>query len=190
MTFTSDPEVVNLRGCKTLTERIDKILTMNWGMSTNYEALHRCLIYICKKGKVPEEELPVLVIFTDGEFDTMVRINGKLDTAHKKVVKMWYDAGYSKIPTICYWNLAAGRNGVQAKADKKGVFFLQGASPSNIRFVLYGEGADETEVTEMIDGETVTYKTANIDPYTIFRKAMDQDYFKPIIDIIESVGYN
>jgi hypothetical protein len=188
MTFSSDPKVVNLRECNTLPDRINTIKNIEWGMSTNYEAMHRCLINVCKSGNVPEDELPVLVIFTDGEFNRMVSTQGvNLDTAHKKVVKMWVDAGYTKVPSICYWNLAARRNGVQAQANEKGVFFLQGPSPSNIRFVLYGEGADETEVTETIDGETVTYKTADIDPYTIFRKAMDQDYFKPIVNIVEKL---
>jgi hypothetical protein len=188
MTFSSDPKVVNLRDCNSLQDRIDTIKHIEWGMSTNYEEMHRCLINVCKSGNVPEEELPVLVIFTDGEFNRMVITScGNKDTAHKKVVKMWTDAGYTKVPTMCYWNLAANRNGVQAKANEKGIFFLQGPSPSNIRFVLYGEGVDETEVTETIDGEKVTYKTADIDPYTIFRKAMDQDYFKPIINIVDKL---
>jgi len=85
---------------------------------------------------------------------------------------------------MCYWNLAPNRTGVQGSYDEKGIILLQGPSPSNIKFVLYGEGAEETEVTEDIDGETVTYKTQNTDPYTIFRKVMDQPFFEPIRVIV------
>lgn len=184
MTFSSHPSIYNLEECTTFYSRVSKIVSENVYGSTNYEGMHRCLIHLCKTHNVPESELPVLVIFTDGEFNQMVSCGGSFDTAHKKVIKMWTDAGYTKVPLMCYWNLSPNRNGVQASQDQKGVILLQGPSPSNIKFVLYGEGAEETEVTEIIDGESVTYKTQNTDPYTIFRKAMDQPFFEPIRNIV------
>ena len=184
MTFSTDPSVYDLSKCANIYERISEITSGFVCGSTNYEGMHSALINLCKKGNVPESELPVLVIFTDGEFNQMVSVRGQFDTAHKKVIKMWVDAGYSKVPLMCYWNLAPNRTGVQGSYDEKGIILLQGPSPSNIKFVLYGEGAEETEVTEDIDGETVTYKTQNTDPYTIFRKVMDQPFFEPIRVIV------
>jgi hypothetical protein len=184
MTFSSDPSIYDLSKCANIYERISEITSGFVGGSTNYEGMHSALINLCKKGNVPESELPVLVIFTDGEFNQMVSVRGQFDTSHKKVIKMWVDAGYSKVPLMCYWNLAPNRTGVQGSYDEKGIILLQGPSPSNIKFVLYGEGAEETEVTEDIDGETVTYKTQNTDPYTIFRKVMDQPFFEPIRVIV------
>ena len=72
-----------------------------------------------------ELELPVLVIFTDGEFNQMVSYGGSFDTAHKKVIKMWTDAGYTKVPLMCYWNLSPNRNGVQASQDQRVLFFFK-----------------------------------------------------------------
>tara|TARA_E500000178_G_scaffold339430_1_gene380891 strand:+ start:5417 stop:7357 length:1941 start_codon:yes stop_codon:yes gene_type:complete len=184
MTFSTYPEVIDLEETD-LKMRMEKIYLAGNSGSTNYEGMHIKLIDLCKQFKVPEEELPVLVVFTDGHFDMMMQVRGTFNTAQQKVTKLWIDAGYTKVPTICYWNLAPNNSGVQSEQDRKGVLLLQGASPSNIRFVLYGEGAEETEVTETIDGETVTYKTKNIDPYTIFRKAMDQAFFDPVRTIVK-----
>lgn len=184
MTFSSYPEVIDLKDTG-LKDRMDKIFHAGNSGSTNYEGMHIKLIELCKNFKVPEEELPVLVVFTDGHFDMMMQVRGTFDTAQQKVTKLWIDAGYTKVPTICYWNLAPNNSGVQSEKDRKGVLLLQGSSPSNIRFVLYGEGAEEVEVTETIGGEEVTYKTKNIDPYTIFRKAMDQSFFEPVRTIVK-----
>lgn len=184
MTFSSNPSIYNLETCTSMYSRVNKIVSGDVGGSTNYEGMHRCLIHLCKTNNVPESELPVLIIFTDGEFNQMVSSGGSFDSAHKKVIKLWTDAGYTKVPLMCYWNLSPHSNGIQASQDQKGVILLQGPSPSNIKFILYGEGAEETETTENIDGESVTYKTQNTDPYTIFRKAMDQPFFEPIRKIV------
>ena len=73
---------------------------------------------MCKSGSVKEDDLPVIVVFTDGNFDQMDSTLGGYcyswednknrttwDTIHQQIVKMWVDAGYTKIPTIVYWNL-------------------------------------------------------------------------------------
>ena len=95
-------------------------------------------------------------------------------------VFMWIDAGYSGPPVIVYWNLKEGRNGVQTEASRKGVIFLQGPSPSNIKYVIYGETAEEVTEEVVIDGVVTKVKTKNVDPMTILRKAMDQPYFEVV----------
>lgn len=183
MTFSTWPEVIDLKDTD-LKQRMKIIRGAGNSGSTNYEGMHLKLIELCKKFKVPEEELPVLVVFTDGRFDMMMQVRGNFDIAQQKVTKLWINAGYTKVPTICYWNLAPNNSGIQSEKDRKGVMMLQGSSPSNIRFVLYGEGAKEIEVTENICGEKVTYRTKDIDSYTIFRKAMDQIFFEPVRTIV------
>lgn len=181
LSFSTDPRVHDFSGMS-LMERFND-LTNSPNYSTNYHALHKRMIALCVNGQVPSRDLPVLVIFTDGHFDQMVV--GYNDTAHKTVTKMWKDAGYNRIPLMVYWNVSPKSAGAQADKKDKGIMFLNGPSPSNIRFILYGESADDVEVTEIIDGKKVTTIKKDIDPYTIYRKAMDQAYFKPIIDIVE-----
>ena len=109
----------------------------------------------------------------------MVTLNeNSFDTAHDKVVQLWLDSGYPSPPTICYWNLAAERNGVQAKSTKQGVFFLQGPSPSNIKYVIYGEEPTEPNAA------VASAASSTVTPMMIFRKAMDQPYFDTVRTII------
>lgn len=171
MTFSTIPNIIELSET-TVQNRIQEIVSRGCYGSTNYEGLHTELIAFCSKFKVPESELPILVVFTDGEFNTMVKVSGSFDTAHKKVISLWNNAGYTKAPVICYWNLAPNRNGVQASMRENDVILLQGPSPSNIRFVMYGE-TDEPKSEPAI-----------IDPYTIFRQVMDQPFFEPIRKIV------
>ena len=181
MTFDAKPSILNLEKYTSYYERAQAINASAWAMNTNYAALHETLLHLCVSNKVPTEELPVLVIFTDGEFDTMVTFNGRsFDTAHDKVVQMWLAAGYPAPPTICYWNLAAERNGVQAQSSRRGVFFLQGPSPSNIKYVIYGEEANMDDESDDASDDAASAVT----PMMIFRKAMDQPYFNPIRDIL------
>jgi hypothetical protein len=176
MTFSSEPSILNLETYTSCYDRAEAIVASSMGHNTNYAALHETLLQLCVSNKVPVDELPVLVIFTDGEFDSMIILNeNSFDTAHDKVARMWLDAGYPTPPTICYWNLADGRNGVQAKSSREGVFFLQGPSPSNIKYVIYGEEHTETDANAAPPTTT---------PMMIFRKAMDQPYFETVRTIL------
>jgi hypothetical protein len=179
MTFSAEPTIINLKNADgksmTLQERIQKIQSTEWGFNTNYMGLHTTLLKLCVDNKVPSAELPVLVVFTDGEFDNMVKIDksNSFETMHDTVEKLWIAAGYSSTPVICYWNITDKYSyGVQVEADHKGVFFLQGSSPSNIKYVIYGETSSASQ------------EVTKIDPMTIFRKAMDQPYFEPIRNIL------
>jgi len=171
MTFSTIPNIIELSETS-VQNRIQEIVSRGCYGSTNYEGLHTELIAFCSKFKVPESELPILVVFTDGEFNTMVKVSGSFDTAHKKIISLWNNAGYTKAPVICYWNLAPNSSGVQSSMREKDVILLQGSSPSNIRFVMYGE-------TDEPKSERDT-----IDPYTIFRQVMDQPFFEPIRKIV------
>ena len=207
------PRIVELRdsGGKPLPlyERINVIKDSGNCGSTNYLGMHQAMIQRCKQFNVPDDEKPVCVVYTDGDFDTMVTMNepsnhqtsyysysrsrndyttrDDFNTTHTNVIKLWKEAGYSGPPVICYWNLKNGTGrttGHQAKASDKGVFELSGASPSNIRYVIYGETAEDIETEVMIDGKMTKVKTKNVDAMTIFRKAMDQNYFNTIREII------
>jgi len=193
MTFSTTPSIVSLRdnGGQPLPlyERISKINSSGNSGSTNYVGMHEALISLCVKNNIPAEERPVTVIFTDGEFNNMMGIrfiDRDFTTIHDRVVKLWVDAGYPGPPVICYWNVAPNRNGVQTEADKSGVIFLQGPAPSNIKYLIYGETADEITKEVIIDGQKVTVTTKDIDPMQVFRKAMDQSYFAPVREILEN----
>ena len=202
LSFTNSPSVFNFKSGSvpmTVKERMSHIMRYSGG-STNYKGLHRAVLDICNSGNVSSEDIPVIVVFTDGEFDTMdTCLSGytytygvgytqdntgnsvtKWKTIHGEIESMWVNAGYTKIPTIVYWNLNSNSNGVQSKCDYPGVQLLQGRSATMIKYILYGEAAEET--TKEVDGVTVT--TSSITPYETFRKTMEQEHFMDLENIL------
>jgi hypothetical protein len=176
------------------------------GYNTNYQKLHEAVIRLCVDNKVPEEELPVLYIASDMNFDVMDQsLNGggysynysygnrqdkntlassqKWETTHASITKMWLRAGYNKVPLMVYHNINVSHSGVQEKQDFKGVIQLTGRSEQVIKLVLYGEGAEVVEQEVEVDGVKTTMKVNNVTPYDTFRKAMEGEHF----ELLESV---
>jgi hypothetical protein len=164
-----------------------KALKSRVGYSTNYVGVHTCLIDLCKRKKIKYEDIPVLVIFSDGHFDNQIRTstnsNSKM-TTHQYVVKLWLDAGYRGAPQIVYWNLADNKNSVQVNSTFPNVQLLSGAGVSNIKYVLYGEQLEETTKDIIIDGEVVTVSGKSITPEQTMRKALDEPYFDSIRQVL------
>tara|TARA_Y100000590_G_scaffold470537_1_gene666139 strand:- start:3143 stop:5275 length:2133 start_codon:yes stop_codon:yes gene_type:complete len=169
-------------------------MTKGMGYNTDVMALHRCVLNICKSASVPEEDIPTIVIFSDGEFDSQCSSSmSGYDTTHKNVVKMWAKSGYKRIPTIVYWNLSTknSNKGTQTTSNYPGVIFLQGNSPSLFDLVLYGEAAADTTMDVMVDGEKVTMKVSSVTPEQTFRTAMDKpDFYSHVISVLNESDEN
>ena len=104
-------------------------------------------------------------------------------TTHESVVEMWLKAGYKKVPQIVYWNLACNKNSVQTDKDFPNVQLLSGYN-GNLKYVMYGELAEEKTQTIEINGSMVEIKTKNISPEQTMRKALDEPYFDCIRSIL------
>jgi hypothetical protein len=209
--FTSNPYCFSFKNPggvpMTVAERMREISSHS-GASTNYVGLHTAILDLCVKNKIPENELPVLWIGTDGEFDTMGSdlSSGKVynnltckydypgnmspekrwETLHECIEKMYVAKGYKKVPLIVYHNLASNSNGVQVDKNYKGVILLAGRSESVLKYILYGEAAEQETKTIVVDGVDVEVSTSSITPYDIFLKAMDGDHFKKMEDIVRA----
>jgi len=201
MAFSSYPDIINMKGVNgrrlDVFERIE-MLQRNSGGSTNYLGLHKKLVEICTEKNIKDEDLPVLVVFSDCDFDSggAIQVNNSYNydyvytysqrnsidktTTHEEAVKMWTNAGYKSSPLVIYWNLAASKTSVQAHSKMPGVQLLGGSSASNFKYILHGEMADEITETVEIGGEAVEIKTKDINPWKTFRLAMDQGYFDTI----------
>ena len=186
LSFTDVPQVFSFAEGTSVRNRINQI-TSRVGYSTNYEGLHKALLELCVKNKVPENELPVLWVGTDGEFNSMdYNVGTKTwETIHESITKMWFRAGYKKVPLMVYHNLNSSSNGVQASQDYKGVILLGGRSESVLKFILYGEAMGEETTEVLIDGEKVQVKTSSVTPYDIFVRAMTSDKYSKVENIIE-----
>ena len=206
LSFTTQPKTFSFKHPSgrpmSVKERMDEIMKYSGG-STNYKGLHEECLRLCKRNNVPKDEEFVIYVATDGDFDTMDNsMNSARSyydynarryvqqqtskthpwvTAHAQLEKMWKDAG-RRMPIIVYHNLNSNSNGVQEDKNHKGVILLSGRSDTVIKYVLYGECAEET--TKIVDG--VEVKVRDIDPYTIFRKAMDDEHHDHLDNILRS----
>ena len=193
ITFSADPHIYKFTKANgermNLRERMDE-LRRYCGYNTDILKMNRAVCDLCVTRNVPEEDLPVIVIFSDEGWDQQTRMNeNNYNTIHENIMSYWIKNGYRSIPTIVYWNLAGGDNpnkGMQTKATFPGVMFLQGTSPTLFDFILYGEGADTVENELIIEGKKINVKTSAVTPYMTFRKAMDNHrFFYPLLKVLD-----
>jgi hypothetical protein len=200
ISFTESPVLFNFYEDQTPDEKRKIILDNYVGYSTQFGKAIELLLKICVDNKVPACDIPNLIVFTDGQFDQM---NTPLQTyasrrdmnaskvkpwktCHEELLTMWANAGYDKIPNIIYWNLRANTPGFQTSSDHPGVQMLQGYSPSLMKFILFGETFNETKINVETENGTVEMKTSSVTPYDTFRKAIDQEIYTPIREIISN----
>jgi hypothetical protein len=184
MSFTDIPKFYKFSKETSLLDRIKQVNSYK-GYNTNFRLAMEELLKLCITNRVIEDDIPDLIVFTDGQFDswgprsmyTQTQPQGQWNTHHKELVKMWSKAGYSKMPRIIYWNLRGGTPGVQTDLNHNGVQMLQGFSPNLIKFVLYGESFDSVNTTFDIDGKKVTMKVSSVTPWETFRAIIDQSRY-------------
>tara|TARA_B110001469_G_scaffold122093_1_gene132304 strand:- start:4543 stop:6582 length:2040 start_codon:yes stop_codon:yes gene_type:complete len=188
MSFTDIPSIFSFKvGDRPMTakERITEIYR-HVGYNTNYHLMHMELIDICMKNNVPVNQLPVLYIASDMNFDCMdrsIKQPYQWESMHASIAKEWLRAGYDTVPLMVYHNINVSRSGVQEDQNFKGVIQLTGRSEQVIKLVLYGEASDEVEQEVEVDGVITKMKVKDITPYDTFRKAMEGDHFA----LLESV---
>ena len=190
ITFSCEPRLVNLANSdgttKSLKERYN-MLTQGSGYSTNFYKTNLLLATLCKQNNVSEEDLPVMVIFSDEGWDTQTGMKpGDYRTHHEKIIQLWLDHGYTRIPTYVYWSLKEGRRGFQTTCEFPGVMFLQGRSPNLFDLIIYGEMTPVEESVVVIEGEEVSIKTNTITPEKNFRNVMSlHDFYTPLMAVLE-----
>jgi hypothetical protein len=188
MSFTDIPTIFSFKvGGRPMNVK-ERITEMNRrvGYNTNYHLMHTALIKMCVENKVPVEQLPVLYIASDMNFDCMdrsIKQPYQWETTHATIAKEWLRAGYDTVPLMVYHNINVTHSGVQEDQNYKGVIQLTGRSEQVIKLVLYGEAAEEIEQELEVDGVMKTMKVKDVTPYDTFRKAMEGDHF----ELLESV---
>lgn len=149
------------------------------GYNTNFRLAIEEVLKMCIKNNVKEDDIPDLLVFSDGQFDAWGDRNG-WNNHHQKLMKLWNVAGYNRMPRIIYWNLASMSSGFQTDKDHQGVQMLQGYSPNLLKFVLYGEGAGQVEKEVIVNGEKIMMKVSSITPWQTFRTMIDQSQYDSV----------
>jgi len=137
LTFTSNPEWINLEDKHTFCEMVDTIVGIPRGMNTNFHKALDMILDGLVAGNVPATDVEslVLAVFSDIQFDQAERDseygNGTLrEILHLKFQK----AGIKvcgipyKVPHILFWNLRS-TNGFPELSYNDGYSMISGFSP-------------------------------------------------------------
>ena len=144
LTFSGSPELLTLKG--TIVQKVQQMVTSNWGMNTDLIKALDKVLSVAVKGGVPQEEMPdMLLIMSDMQFDQCARFD---DSAMKAIERKFEGAGYA-VPKIVFWNINAHDN-VPVKYDTRGVALVSGFSPSIMTSVLGGDADKFTPEAMML----------------------------------------
>lgn len=195
--FHERPFVFNFSGMSPL-ERYSEMMS-NVGYTTNFKAVHEVLLTQCKKHAIPLENIPTLIVFTDGQFDEMntsgndnmsylrSRVSApSWTTCHEELMKLWVKNNYTGIPDMVYWNLRAHTPGFNTLATHPGVQMVSGFSPAMMRSIMLGQSLESATETVMVDGVVHTVKTSAANPWDTFVKTMDDPIYDPVRTLLNT----
>ena len=117
ITFSANPQLVQLDPARTLWENIQAMESSEWGMNTAFHKVFLDLLLpaAIKHNVPPEDMIKRLFVFSDMQFDEAQVQDDSADgwnTAHDVVEQKFREAGY-ELPEIVYWNLSQYSNTLQ-----------------------------------------------------------------------------
>lgn len=187
LTFHESPAFHDLSGCTSFTSKVESLQSAPWGMNTNFKKAMELVLKIVEKKRLPQEDIPDLMVVSDMQFDQASREKNMFQVCEK----MFKDLGmklYGKAlqpPNIIFWNVRAAE-GFPAAADQKGCMLLSGYSASLMKFVLSGEMAAVEDI--VVDEETgmVDVVKRQITPEEALRKILLDEGLLPVRELLEN----
>lgn len=148
LTFSSEPEWIQLNDTQSFTEKVDIVSKSNWGMRTNiYKAFEMILQSALDANLTPDAvSCLTLAIFSDMQFDQATDTN--VNTLMEQITVMYRDAGMKSSwktpfqpPHILFWNLR-NTSGFPKLSSRQNVTMLSGYSATLLN-VLCDKGVEE-----------------------------------------------
>lgn len=145
ITFSSDPEVVDMSGCKTLRDKVRLAYSHNEYANTDIYKTMRLILDTAVANKIPADEMPEsIVILSDMRFDAHEHhFGGSLFDGIKKQ----FEAKGYKLPRICFWNLVGDTyKTVPMQENDNGLVLCSGFSPNIINMMMSGDIKDPYDI--------------------------------------------
>lgn len=180
ITFSMNPQFVDLSGCPDLCHKILTARRYNEVANTNVKAVFDLLRHTAVDNHLKQEEIPSnILILSDMEFDDCVK-GGALSRQQgpwgaiymqaqqftaplfKQIEEEWKQDGY-KLPRLIFWNICSRTNTIPVKQNEMGVALVSGFSPNIAEMVMGAE----------LDPMTALLKVLYGDRYTPVRIALD-----------------
>ena len=195
LTFESVPNWVDLSSHTSIRDKVRACEQAPWGGSTNFEAACERILGAAEAAKLPPDEVPDLIVFSDMQFDQANGGHGgRWETAFERLQRRFAEVGQRvcgapyAAPRIIFWNLRANTVGFPVAKDAPNVQLLSGFSPALLKLVVSGADlvGDEEEVTETVvmpDGSiqtTTKVVRSGPTPEQTLRTALDDAVFDAV----------
>ena len=193
ITFSANPEVVDMSHLTTLKEKIDLSYQQTDCTNTNMEKTCQLLLDTFKQNHIPNDEIPKnMLIVSDMEFDEATRprrnlwssryqneqeassYDGWTDTLFESIQKQWKEEGY-ELPRLIFWQVNANRALAPVIDNDRGLIVLSGFSTNTLDMVLSGD----FEKT-VIDRETGEEKKVTLTPQEQLEKILAQERYNAV----------
>lgn len=145
ITFSENPQFVDLSKARTLHDKIELALAHNEVANTNIEAVFELILHTAVKNHMPQQELPVnVLILSDMEFDAATRhvVNNQWVSLNENlfdtIAKKYAARGY-RMPRLVFWNICSRTCTIPVRENECGVALVSGFSPTIVRMVLGSE---------------------------------------------------
>ena len=195
LTFESVPNWVDLSSHTSIRDKVRACEKAPWGGSTDFEAACERILGAAEAAKLPPDEVPDLIVFSDMQFDQANGGHGgRWETTFERLQRRFAEVGQRvcgapyAAPRIIFWNLRANTVGFPVAKDTPNVQLLSGFSPALLKLVVSGADlvGDEEEVTETVvmpDGSiqsTTKVVRSGPTPEQILRTALDDAVFDAV----------
>uniref|UniRef100_J3LA67 Uncharacterized protein n=1 Tax=Oryza brachyantha TaxID=4533 RepID=J3LA67_ORYBR len=139
ITFSQHPQLHRIDG-ETLSEKLDFIRFMDWGMNTDFQAVFDKILEVAAGAALsPDKMLRRVLVFSDMEFDQASA--QPWETDYEAIVRKYTAAGYgAAVPEVVFWNLRDSK-AVPVTSNQKGVALVSGFSKNLLKLFLDDGGA-------------------------------------------------
>lgn len=156
ITFETNPKFTVLQK-KTLFDRVQEVLNMGWGGSTNIQEVFNVILETAHRHKLIQEELPKRVyIISDMQFNQADDSNSR--TNYEAIVNKYKKYNY-QVPQLVFWNVNGSSTDFVAQADHKNIIVISGFSTNILKSVL---------------------NLGEFNPVSALRSTLDSDRYIPI----------
>jgi hypothetical protein len=155
--FSTTPQINELKG-NNISEIVQNIDYVNWGNSTNIQAVFDLILNTSINNKVLIEDMPkTIVIVSDMQFDRAINKQGIEKDIYNYAKNEYKNYGY-ELPNIVFWNVDPKGRTTPIRFDEYGSVLIGGYSPSILKEILSGDIKNLTPLTFMLKVLVNRYK--------------------------------
>lgn len=152
ITFSAQPQFIDLDKGKTLKEKLEIMHWHNEVENTNIEAVFDMLLDMALSHEVPAQELPKqLLIISDMEFDraSVPRWRDEswkpMSEALFETIRQRYEKAGYKVPRLIFWNVCGRSDTIPQVDNEEGICLLSGFSQNAMKIAADKEVRDPYE---------------------------------------------